>query len=161
MTRACPSENPLLPFWGTQVDEESYQSNQVLSKVARRERTAPAENNAAPQGTRLAPTMVDASAGAAGRLVRAGNAADAAKPVTIVLKTSIGGRPGQPIEPLLGPRMRPVVDVHHVPDRKLRIALGGCQPFMSEQFLDRAQVRSFFEHVCAEGVTQRVGMNVG
>src|ERR1700687_5980165 len=55
--------------------------------------------------------------------------------------------------------MRLVVDVHHVLDRELGVALRGRQPLMAEQFLDGAQVRSLFQHVGAEGVTESMRMN--
>src|SRR3981189_1303121 len=61
----------------------------------------------------------------------------------------------------LCPRMRLVVNIHHVLDRELRVALCGRQALMAEQFLDGAQVRSLFQHVGAEGVTQSMGMNLG
>ena len=55
--------------------------------------------------------------------------------------------------------MRLIVDVHYVLDRKLGVALRGREALVTEQFLDGAQVRSFFQHVRAEGVTQSVGMD--
>ena len=55
--------------------------------------------------------------------------------------------------------MRLIVDVHYVLDRQLGVALCGRQALVTEQFLDGAQVRSFFEHVGAEGVTQSMRMN--
>ena len=57
--------------------------------------------------------------------------------------------------------MRLIVNVHHVLDRELRVALRGRQALVAEQFLDGAQVRSLFQHVRAEGVTQRMRMNFG
>src|SRR5450759_983343 len=65
------------------------------------------------------------------------------------------------ISPSLGSGVGLIVNVHHVLDRKLRVALRGRQPLMPEQFLDGAQVRSLFQHVRAEGVTQSMRMNVG
>src|SRR6202140_5429024 len=61
----------------------------------------------------------------------------------------------------LCPGMRLIVNVHHVLDRKLRVALRGRQALVAEQFLDGAQVRSLLQHVGAEGVTQSMGMNLG
>src|ERR1035437_7218298 len=63
--------------------------------------------------------------------------------------------------PSLRPRVRLVVDVHHVLDRELGVALRGRQALMPQQLLDGAQVRSLLQHVRAEGVTQRVRMNLG
>src|SRR6267142_1945328 len=53
---------------------------------------------------------------------------------------------------LFRPRVGLVVHIHDVFDRKLRVALGGCQTFVSQQFLNRPQVRAFFQHVRAEGM---------
>src|ERR1700730_9801053 len=63
--------------------------------------------------------------------------------------------------PSLCPRMRLIVDVHHVLDRELRVTLCGGQALMPEQFLDGAQVRSLFQHVRAEGMTECMRMNLG
>ena len=63
--------------------------------------------------------------------------------------------------PSLCPRMRLIVDVHHVLDRELRVTLRGRQALMAEQFLDGAQVRSLFQHVGPEGMTQSMRMNLG
>ena len=71
-----------------------------------------------------------------------------------------GGRP-DPKLPSLRSGMRLVVDVHDVLDRELGVALRGRQALVPEQFLDGAQVRSFFQHVGAEGVTQSMRMNLG
>src|ERR1019366_1607367 len=64
------------------------------------------------------------------------------------------------ISPSLRSRVGLIVNVHHVLDRKLRVALRGRQALVSEQFLDGAQVRSLFQHVRAEGVTQSMRMNL-
>ena len=56
--------------------------------------------------------------------------------------------------------MRLIVDLHHVFDRKLRIALRGRKPLVAQEFLDRAQVRPFFQHVCTKSVSHRVGMKI-
>jgi len=57
--------------------------------------------------------------------------------------------------------MRLIVDVHHVLDGELGVALRGGQALVAEEFLDGAQVGSLFQHVRAEGVAQGVGMNFG
>ena len=62
---------------------------------------------------------------------------------------------------LLCTRMRLVIDGHHVLDRELGIALRGREALVAEEFLDGAQVGSFFEHVGAEGVAKRVRMHFG
>lgn len=61
----------------------------------------------------------------------------------------------------LRPRMGLIVNIHHVLDRELGIALRGREALVPQQFLDGAQVRSFFQHVRAEGVTQSMRMNLG
>src|ERR1700758_2998676 len=53
-----------------------------------------------------------------------------------------------------------VVHLQHVFHRKLRITLCGSEPLVAEQLLDRTQIRSFFQHVRAECVTQGVRMNI-
>ncbi len=57
--------------------------------------------------------------------------------------------------------MRLVIDVHHMLDRKLRVALRGRQALVPEQFLNCAQIGSLFEHVCSKRVPQSVRMNFG
>src|ERR1019366_4143286 len=64
------------------------------------------------------------------------------------------------VRPSLRARMRLVVNVHHVLDRELRVALRRRQPLMPKQFLDGAQVRSLFQHVRAESVTQSMRMTL-
>ena len=44
---------------------------------------------------------------------------------------------------------------------ELRVALGGGEPLVAEQFLDGAQVGAFFQQMRAEGVAQRVRVHVG
>jgi hypothetical protein len=51
----------------------------------------------------------------------------------------IGERPS-----LLRPRMGLIVDVHHVLDRQLRVTLRCGQTLVTEQFLNRPQIRAFF-----------------
>src|ERR1019366_9327522 len=58
-------------------------------------------------------------------------------------------------------RMRPVVNLHHVLDRQLRVTLRGRETLVAEHLLDGAQVGAFFQHVRAEGMAQRVRMHVG
>ena len=57
--------------------------------------------------------------------------------------------------------MRLVVDLHHVFHRKLGVALGGGEPLVAKHLLNGAQVGAFFQHVCAKGVTQGMGMDIG
>ena len=57
--------------------------------------------------------------------------------------------------------MRPIVYLQHVLHGELRITLGSSQALMTEQFLDRAQVGAFFQHVRPEGMPQRVRMHIG
>jgi len=52
-----------------------------------------------------------------------------------------------------------IVNVHHLFNRKLGVALGSRQPLVPQQFLDGAQVGSLFQHVRAKGVTQSMRMN--
>ena len=56
--------------------------------------------------------------------------------------------------------MRLIVDVHHVLDGELGVALRGGQALVAEEFLDGAQVGSLFQHVRAEGVAQGVWMHI-
>src|ERR1039458_10561367 len=58
-------------------------------------------------------------------------------------------------------RMGAVVDLHHVFDGELRVALRGREALMAEHLLDRAQVGAFLQHVSAEGMAQRVRMHIG
>ena len=57
---------------------------------------------------------------------------------------------------LLRAGMGLVVDVHHVLDGQLRIALRGREPLVAQQFLDRPQVGAFFQHVRSEGMAECV-----
>src|SRR5205085_827207 len=50
------------------------------------------------------------------------------------------------------PRVSLVVYMHNMFHRELSIALRRSQTFVSKQFLNRPQVRSFFEHVRAKGM---------
>ena len=68
---------------------------------------------------------------------------------------------GRHISQSLGSGVSLIVDIHHVLNRKLRVALRGRQALVPEQFLDGAQVRSLFQHVGTEGVTQSMRMNLG
>ena len=63
--------------------------------------------------------------------------------------------------PLPRPWMRSVVDHGQLRSGQLRVALGGGEALVAEQFLNRAQVGAFFQQMRAEGVAQRVRMNVG
>ena len=56
--------------------------------------------------------------------------------------------------------MRAVVDLGYLADGELRVALRGRQALVAEQFLDSAQVGALFQHVRAEGVAQRVRMDI-
>ncbi len=56
--------------------------------------------------------------------------------------------------------MRPVVDFFDLPDRKLRVALRRREPLVAKQFLNRTQVRPFFEHMRSEGVPQCMRMHL-
>ena len=56
--------------------------------------------------------------------------------------------------------MRPVVDLRDLPDRELGVALGGRQALVSQQFLDGPQVGTLLQHVRAEGVAQRMGVDL-
>ena len=64
-------------------------------------------------------------------------------------------------QPLLRPRMRPVVHLRQLRRGELRIALRGGEPLVAQQFLNRAQVGAFFQQMGAESVAQRVRMDVG
>ena len=54
-----------------------------------------------------------------------------------------------------------VVDVEHVLHGKLGVALRGGEALVSQHFLNGAQVGSFLEHVCPEGVAQSVRVDIG
>ena len=54
-----------------------------------------------------------------------------------------------------------IIDLQHMFHRKLGITLRGGEALVTEQLLNGAQVGALFEHVRAEGVAKRVGMNVG
>src|SRR5271165_6743670 len=64
----------------------------------------------------------------------------------------------EPALALVGMRMGAVVHLHHVLDRKLRIALRSGKPLVAEHLLDGAQVSALLQHVGAERMTQRVRM---
>ena len=53
-----------------------------------------------------------------------------------------------------------IVDVQHVLDRKLSVALGGGKTLVAEHLLNRPQVGAFLQHVCAEGMAQGVRMHI-
>ena len=57
-------------------------------------------------------------------------------------------------------RVRLIVHTQQVLHRELRISLRGRKALVSEHFLNSAQVGSFFQHVGAEGMAQRVRMNL-
>ena len=57
--------------------------------------------------------------------------------------------------------MRLIVDLQHVLHGELRVALGGREALVAEEFLNGAQVCAFFQHVRAEGVAQSVRMHIG
>ena len=61
---------------------------------------------------------------------------------------------------LLRPWMRLVVHLEDVFHGQLGVALRGREAFMAEKFLNGAQVGALLQHVRAEGVTQRVGMDL-
>src|SRR5579859_5401321 len=61
---------------------------------------------------------------------------------------------------LLCSRMRLVIHAQQVLGGKLRIPLCRREPLVPKQFLNRAQVSTFFQHVRAESVTERVRMDV-
>ena len=54
-----------------------------------------------------------------------------------------------------------VVNLKHVLDGELGVALGGGKTLVAEHFLNRAQVGAFLEQVGAERMPQGVGMDVG
>ena len=58
-------------------------------------------------------------------------------------------------------RVRLVIDVEQVFHRELRVTLRGRQSLVTKQFLNRAQIGAFFEHVGAKSMAQGVRMNVG
>ena len=57
-------------------------------------------------------------------------------------------------------RVGAIVNLHYVFDGKLRVALRCREPLVAQQFLDGAQICTSGQHVRAERMTQRVGMNV-
>ena len=63
--------------------------------------------------------------------------------------------------PLFRSRMSLIVNLQHVLDGKLGVALGGGKALVAEHLLDRAQVSAFLQHVSSEGMPQRVRMNIG
>ena len=54
---------------------------------------------------------------------------------------------------LLRPRMRLIVNLQHMLDGKLRVALGGRKTFVTEHFLDGAQIGAFLQHVSSKRMT--------
>jgi hypothetical protein len=69
---------------------------------------------------------------------------------SLCLCDSVVNKPGAVV--LLRSRMRLVIHRQHVFHGKLCIALRRRQPFVTQHFLDRAQVCAFLQHVRAEGV---------
>ena len=57
--------------------------------------------------------------------------------------------------------MRLVVYVQYMLHGKLGITLRGREALVAEQLLNGPQVRSFFQHVGAESVTQGVRVHIG
>ena len=53
-----------------------------------------------------------------------------------------------------------VVHLQYMLHRKLGITLRSRQALVAEQFLNRAQVRAFFQHVRAEGMPQGMRMHI-
>ena len=62
---------------------------------------------------------------------------------------------------LFRPWMRLVIHAQQMLHRKLGVTLRGREALVPEHLLDSAQIGTFFEHVGAEGVPQRVRVNVG
>ncbi len=54
------------------------------------------------------------------------------------------------------PRVRLVIRLHQHVDVEMRVPLGGRQTGMAQEFLDGAEIRSGFEQVRGEAVTERV-----
>ena len=61
---------------------------------------------------------------------------------------------------LLRPWVSLIVNLQHMLHGKLGVALRCRQPLMAEQFLNRAQIGAFFQHVRAEGVAQGMRVDV-
>ena len=61
---------------------------------------------------------------------------------------------------LLGSGMGLVVNVEHVLDGKLGIALGGGKALVAQHLLNGAQVGAFLQHVGSKGVAQCMRVNV-
>jgi len=57
--------------------------------------------------------------------------------------------------------MGAVVDYRQLRGGELGVALGGGEALVAQQFLNRAEVGTFFQQMCPEGVAQRVRMDVG
>ena len=53
-----------------------------------------------------------------------------------------------------------IVNLEHVLDGKLGVALGGGETLVAEHLLNRAQIGAFLQHVRAEGMPQGVRMDV-
>ena len=79
----------------------------------------------------------------------------------LLMRHGFGNRVSRTVlRPLLGPGMRVVVDVLKLSVGELCITLRGREAFVAKQLLDRAEVGAFFEQMGAEGVTQRMGVDV-
>src|SRR5215467_4133088 len=61
---------------------------------------------------------------------------------------------------LLRPRMRLVVHRQHVLHGELGVALCSRQSFMTKHLLDSTKIGAFFQHMCPEGMTQSVRVDV-
>src|SRR5579863_7701754 len=57
--------------------------------------------------------------------------------------------------------MSAVVDLGELGGGELGVTLGGGETLVAQQFLDGAEVGAFFEEMLAEGVAQRVRVDVG
>ena len=56
--------------------------------------------------------------------------------------------------------VRAVVDLGELSGGELSVTLGGAEPLVAKQFLDGAQVCTFFQQMSAKGVAQSVRVNV-
>jgi len=61
----------------------------------------------------------------------------------------------------LGSGMGLVVDLEHVFDGELRVALSGGEPLVPQHLLYGAQVGAFLQHVSSKSVAQRVRVDIG
>src|SRR3954453_22597006 len=56
--------------------------------------------------------------------------------------------------------MGPIVNLEHVPGRKLGIALRSGKALVTQQFLNGSQVRTLFQHVGAKRMTQSMRVHI-